>query len=85
MVELQPRAFLEQPEAEVLTQVAAANRMLREELEGADIDFMLTEDPGILFESLDSLEIGATITMCAQSFRSLELKCVTRLMQPLFA
>lgn len=59
MVELQPRLFFELPQAAVESQVAAANRMLREGLAGADIDFMLTEDPAMLFEDLSSLETGA--------------------------
>ena len=32
--------------------------MLREGLAGADIDFMLTEDPALLFEDLHSLQTG---------------------------
>ena len=42
MVELQPRLFFEQPQLAVEAQVAEADRMLREGLAGADIDFVLS-------------------------------------------
>lgn len=64
MVELQPRLFLEQPQSAVEAQVAEADRMLREGLAGADIDFMLTEDPTLLFENLESLASGVTSNHC---------------------
>jgi len=57
-VELQPRLFLEAPQASVEDHVTRADAMLREGLAGADIDFMLTEDPALLFEDLPSLQTG---------------------------
>ena len=59
MVELQPRLFFEAPQAAVEAQVSQADHMLREGLAGADINFMVTEDPAMLFEDLASLATGA--------------------------
>lgn len=70
MVELQPRLFLEQPQPMVEAQVIEADRMLREGLAGADIDFMLTEDPTLLFENLESLASGVTSNHTVYYFTS---------------
>ena len=59
MVELEPELFLGRSQHEVDAKVAAADALLRTELEGADIEAMLIEDPALLFEDLHSLRSGA--------------------------
>ncbi|KAL4427323.1 hypothetical protein ABPG77_003232 [Micractinium sp. CCAP 211/92] len=58
MVELAPAAFLDSPWPATQRQLAAASTLLRRGLQGADVCFMFQEDPLILFEPLDSLEVG---------------------------
>lgn len=58
MVELAPGAFLDGPWPATQQQLAAASALLRRGLQGADCCFMFQEDPAILFEPLESLEVG---------------------------
>ncbi|KAI7835451.1 hypothetical protein COHA_010645, partial [Chlorella ohadii] len=58
MVELAPAAFLNGDWPPKAQQLEAASSLLRRELCGADLDFMFQEDPAILFEPLDSLQVG---------------------------
>lgn len=60
MVELAPAAFLDGPWPPKEQQLEAASRLLRQELHGADNDFMFQEDPIILFEPIPSLQVGLT-------------------------
>ena len=56
----------DEAETHSIAQVRQAEELLREGLAGADIDFMLTEDPALLFEDLASLETGACKVVDAQ-------------------
>jgi len=58
LVQLHPRAFLDPPQTEMITRLGEVNDLLRAELEGADIDRMLTEDPLLLRADPVSLSKG---------------------------
>lgn len=52
-----PRDFLEPPQDEMIARLAAVHALLRAELEGADIDAMLSEDPQILTQDPASQKV----------------------------
>ena len=58
MVELAPAAILARDWASTAHQLEAAGALLRAGLRGADVDFLFTEDPAILFEEVGDLETG---------------------------
>ena len=58
MVELLPTAFLSGSWDDTFTHLRCTSNLLREGLEGADVDCMFENDPCILFEDPLSLKIG---------------------------
>jgi hypothetical protein len=58
MVELAPTNLLSGDWATTAAQLEAAGELLRERLRGADVDFLFTEDPLLLFEEVADLRIG---------------------------
>ncbi|KAI3431564.1 hypothetical protein D9Q98_004613 [Chlorella vulgaris] len=58
MVELAPDAFLQGPWPAKAQQLQEASTLLQQQLQGADLSAMFSEDPMILFEPLDSLTVG---------------------------
>lgn len=58
MVELLPTAFLSGPWEETSAQLRRTSGLLREGLQGADLDAMFEADPTILFEEAESVEVG---------------------------
>jgi hypothetical protein len=58
MVERLPSAFLTGDWETTLKQVAGAGELLKEGLPGAEMERAWEEDPTILFEDLESLEVG---------------------------
>lgn len=58
MIELAPAPMLSGDWAATAAQLEASGALLRAGLRGADVDFLFTEDPAILFEELRDLEIG---------------------------
>ncbi len=60
MIELVPSAFLAGELGPTMAHVAATSGLLRRGLVGADVDAMFESDPTILFEELESLEVGLT-------------------------
>lgn len=54
LVEIQPRAFLGRDRQQVEEQVQAASELLRQTLQGADVDRMIEEDPLLLFTDIHS-------------------------------
>jgi hypothetical protein len=58
LVKQYPRGFLEPPREEMLARLAAVSALLRAELQGADIDAMLAEDPQLLMQDPASISKG---------------------------
>lgn len=59
MVELAPDEFLGQNDWTIVeNQIECAAEVLREGLVGADVDFLFQEDPLLLFENTEHLEVG---------------------------
>lgn len=58
MVELVPKGFLVSPWDSTYAQLEESSSILREGLQGADVDAIFEEDPTILFEEPESLRAG---------------------------
>jgi hypothetical protein len=58
LVKQYPRGFLEPPREAMLSRLAAVSALLRAELQGADIDAMLSEDPQLLMQDPASILKG---------------------------